>query len=166
MQGSCYVDSHYAKQLLAGFHSRGGIYIVESLPQFECPFGVGVRGACLDPYYSIAADLRYHSAGEVLFFPALEGLPLPTGETHSGFMIVRDSGGAILGPDRFDFFTGFDEPSSSRNIFSQSGFGDQSNKLDYVKVPEDKAIEFRSLRAFPSVPSGTRGWGIAQLQSM
>jgi hypothetical protein len=81
-------------------------------------------------------------------------------------MIVLDSVGAILGHDLFDFFTGFDDPRSERNVFAQRGFGDQSKKLDYFKVPDDKATEFRSLRAFPSVPSGTRSWGVAQLQSM
>jgi len=87
---------------------------------------------CLLSYFSIAADLRYHRAGDIIEVPSLKGtrVRLPdSGQTisHPGFFIVHDTGAAIKGVNRFDFFTGTDNPSAKGNAFRQKKLGDKFN---------------------------------------
>ncbi|MBX2996625.1 MAG: hypothetical protein KF681_17535 [Bdellovibrionaceae bacterium] len=74
----------------------------------------GSAGICLTPFFTVAADPRYYSIGDVICIPEIENgskkleVPLTRGEkkTHSGCFIVADKGSAIKGENRFDFFTG------------------------------------------------------------
>lgn len=76
----------------------------------SCDTAFGASGKCLTPYISVAADPRYYSMGDIIQMPSMRGLviTLPNGKTmiHPGYFIVQDTGGAIRGPNRFDFFTG------------------------------------------------------------
>ena len=83
----------------------------------ELPLGnpaagpVGSLGVALTPGYSLAADAR--------FIPLGAPVVLATTDPNSGSRIVRpmlaqDTGGAIRGPLRFDFFWGFGAAAGER----------------------------------------------------
>lgn len=68
-------------------------------------------GQCLLSYFSIAADPRSGwRMGDIIYMRSLadQEITLPSGRRvrHPGFLIVHDTGGAIKGPNRFDFFIG------------------------------------------------------------
>ena len=87
-----------------------------------------------------------------IFVNKLKGLKLPNGETHSGFMIVRDRGGAIKGANRFDFYTGILDYRDEKNPFTPAGFATSSNKFEYRKANADETTAFRKIRNFPKIP--------------
>lgn len=93
---------------------------IETLPK-GCNTALGAAGRCLVPYFSIAADLRFYRAGDIVFIPEIRGqsITLPNGTEikHPGYFIVDDTGGAIKGSGRFDFFTGGEQPNSNKNSF-------------------------------------------------
>ena len=134
--------------------NNSGTALFMAVDEEVCPWGYGVSQICLDPYYSVAADLHYHKAGDVIFVNKLKGLQLPNGETHSGFMIVRDRGGAIKGADRFDFYTGILDYRDQTNPFTPVGFATASNKFEYRKATSDESNSFRKFRNFPKIPVG------------
>ncbi|UOE99871.1 3D domain-containing protein [Bdellovibrio reynosensis] len=151
LQGSCFVDN--GKEVISyNYHS-----IKDSVPRFipvdlkVCPFGYGVRSSCLDPYFSVAADLKYYKPGDVIFIPRLEGAVLPNREVHDGFMIVRDSGGGVLGQHRFDFFTGFFDHRSRQNTLARLGFGDPKNRFEYRMATEAESQAVRTKRNYPGL---------------
>lgn len=118
----------------------------------RCPWGYGVKSICLDPYYTVAADLSYHKAGDVIFVDKLKGVKLPNGEIHAGFLIVRDKGGAIKGAHRFDFYTGFLPYKDERNPFTLQGFNSKISRFEYRKASKEEAQHFQQERNFPGVP--------------
>lgn len=151
MQGSCFV---YDQQKLNSYNyhsTKDGIALFVEVDLNKCPYGYGAQGYCLDPYFSIAADLSIHKMGDVFFVPRLEGAVLPNGEIHDGYVIVRDSGGKILGASRFDFFTGFLDHLNSKNTLAQLGFGDPKNRFEYYKLSEEEAEKIRSRRGYPGL---------------
>lgn len=154
LQGSCFIQGKDAKKVSFNVHSRqdGVIRFVKTDVE-RCPFGLGAGNVCLDPYFSVAADLNYYELGDVIFVPRLVGVILPTGETHDGYLVVRDKGGAIKGINRFDFFTGFLSPRDEQNIFSQLGFGDKKNRFDFRKATETETQRVRQQRAYPHLPN-------------
>lgn len=93
----------------------------------SCQTAVGAAGKCLKPYISVAADPRYYSMGDIIQMPSMKGvvISLPNGKTmiHPGYFIVEDTGGAIKGPNRFDFFTG-----SAGLLNKQNAFGPKALK--------------------------------------
>ena len=87
------------------------------------PYGEGSKGNALVPYRTVAADPSYYSFGQKVYIRELDGMNLPDGTTHNGFVTVGDVGSAIKGPGRFDIFTGAGKNSggnvnslSNRNI--------------------------------------------------
>lgn len=151
MQGSCFV---YDQQKLNSYNyhsTKNGVALFVEVDLNKCPYGYGAKGYCLDPYFSIAADLSIHKMGDVFFVPRLEGAVLPNGEIHDGYVIVRDSGGKILGAARFDFFTGFLDHLNSNNTLAQLGFGDPKNRFEYYKLSEDEAEKIRAKRGYPGL---------------
>ncbi|KHD89732.1 MAG: murein transglycosylase [Bdellovibrio sp. ArHS] len=151
MQGSCFVQTDGVTTSY-NYHST-----IEGVPRFvevdlsTCPFGYGSYGDCLDPYFSVAADLSYHKVGDVIFVPRLVSAVLPNGEIHDGFVIVRDSGGAITGRGRFDFFTGFYNHLAKENTLAVLGFGDTKNRFDYREATAEEAQATRERRHFPGL---------------
>jgi hypothetical protein len=77
---------------------------------------------------------------------------LPDGTKHTGYLIVRDEGGAILGENRFDFFTGFYGPYDPENSFYRVGLSDKKNKFGYQNVSEETAQKVREFRSYPNLP--------------
>ncbi|MGZ3772843.1 MAG: 3D domain-containing protein [Pseudobdellovibrionaceae bacterium] len=151
-EGSCFIENN-GKITSYNFHSiiNGEARFIE-VDIKRCPYGYGVMGSCLDPYFSVAADLNYYSAGDVIFIPRLIGVVLPTGEVHNGYIIIRDSGGDISGPGRFDFFTGFLNHLSRDNPFARIGLGDLKNRFEYRIASEAEAKIVRQKRNYPRIP--------------
>jgi 3D (Asp-Asp-Asp) domain-containing protein len=87
----------------------------------KCIYGEGVKGLCLIPYHTIAADLTVYPVGTIIYIPRAEGLKLPNNKIHNGYFIVRDTGGAFrgIGPKRVDLFVGVEHDRD--NIFSRIG---------------------------------------------
>ena len=87
------------------------------------PTTIGARGRCLTPFFSIAADLSIYPVGTIIEVPSMKGkkVSLPPDftrtVTHPGYFVVDDTGAAIKGSNRFDFFTGTTSPKDTRNDF-------------------------------------------------
>lgn len=88
-----------------------------SVGSYKCKSGTGyfnqpeLRGLCLHPCRTLAADPRHYRPGEILFFPSLVGMKCGSGRNemiHDGFMVVADNGDseAINIPGRFGVFWG------------------------------------------------------------
>lgn len=124
----------------------------------RCPYGLGhIPSICLDPFYSVAADIKKFPAGTVIYLPDVKGAHLPNGKKHLGFFIVRDIGGDIKNM-RFDFFTSFNPWQSKSNAFTE--YGVNKLKLSDPKVPYDfyivkgaTAEEFLKERQYPGLPN-------------
>lgn len=90
-----------------------------------CATTTGAAGICLTPYIHVAADPRHHRMGDLIYIPQLAGVlvPHPAGGTmaHPGYVVVADTGGAIKGENRFDFFIGEMPWNSARNPFGPAG---------------------------------------------
>lgn len=158
MQGSCFVY-HNDKVQSFNYHSTKN-----SIPRFievdldDCPYGYGVKSSCLDPYFSVAADLSIYNLGDVIFVPRTVGVTMPNGEVHNGFFVIRDSGSHIKGQGRFDFFTGFFNHLDRRNTLARLGFGDSNHRFEYRMAKPDEAAKAREDRAFPKLrPDVKRG---------
>lgn len=151
MQGSCFVEDE-GKITSYNYHSSK-----EKIPRFievdlnTCPYGYGVRSSCLDPYFSAAADLKYYNPGDVIYVPRLVGAVMPNGEVHDGYIVIRDSGGGILGANRFDFFTGFFNHLAKENTLARLGFGDPKNSFEFRLANEDEAQAARQRRNYPGL---------------
>lgn len=151
-EGSCFVEEQ-GKVISYNYHSNK-----DGEPRFiqvdlkKCPHGYGVKSSCLDPFFSAAADLAFYSVGDVIFIPRLVGAVMPTGEVHDGYIIIRDAGGGVNGPDRFDFYTGTLSHLSRENTLARLGFGDPKNRFDFRRVSESVARAVRARRNYPSIP--------------
>jgi len=83
----------------------------------ELPLGdpqagpIGALGVALTPGYSLAADTRFVPPGAPVVLATTE----PTaGAALTRPMLVQDTGGAIRGPLRFDFFWGYGAEAGER----------------------------------------------------
>lgn len=95
-------------------------------------YGLGIYGHYLYPYRAAAIDFDYLCekgsfagcststvnnrkllVGALLYIPRLEGMPLPNGDIHDGYVCAQDIGGAIK-KDRIDLFVG---PSGGGNPY-------------------------------------------------
>lgn len=119
----------------------------------DCRFGYGVRSVCLDPFFSVAADLDMYNVGDVIYVPAVAGLNLPNGGVHDGFFIVRDQGRGINGKGRFDFYSGFLGWNDSKNPFRQLGLSDIKTQVPYYKIGGEKAQLVLKRRSYPALPA-------------
>lgn len=94
----------------------------------DCETARGAAGKCLIPFVSVAADRRYYRMGDIIKMPQMKGreITLPNGKTmiHPGYFIVHDTGGAIKGQNRFDFFSGTSRPEAANNAFGYKGMKD------------------------------------------
>jgi membrane-bound lytic murein transglycosylase A len=70
----------------------------------------GSSGVSLTPMASLAVDPAYHAHG----VPVWLNVDLPDAENWSGLVISQDSGGAITGPLRGDFFWGWGDEAERR----------------------------------------------------
>ncbi|MBX3018090.1 MAG: hypothetical protein KF767_09385 [Bdellovibrionaceae bacterium] len=112
-----------------------------------CATTTGAAGVCLTPYIHVAADPRHHRMGDILRIPQLKGVlvPHPDGGLmpHPGYVIVADTGGAIKGENRFDFFIGEMAWDSPRNPFGPAGLAmtdDRHCILGFKKIRGDSSM--------------------------
>lgn len=122
----------------------------------NCDTAIGAAGKCLIPYMSVAADPRSFRMGDVIEMPAMRGkkVIMPNGKSviHPGYFIVMDTGGAIKGSNRFDFFTGSHGADHPKNKFGYEG--DPETRL-FNKNSCDSRKQFKVHR------SGSAGYKIA-----
>lgn len=157
MQGTCLIKTVSKTKLINVGSKVGGERRFVVVDQSQCFYGHGaVRDSikvhptmCLDPYFSVAADLKIYRLGEVIYVPSFSGVMLPDGTMHDGYFIVRDSGGSINGYGRFDFFSGFDTPKDGANPLVFHEFIDKNTHVPYFPVLGQKAADVLNERNFP-----------------
>ncbi len=132
--------------------TANGNYVFQEIDLKTCAFTFGASGWCLSPNYSVAADPKFHKPGDVIYLPDLAGARLPNGEIHDGYFIVKDTGGAIKGPDRFDFFLGHRRTVNRHHPFLLLGLGDKKSRLPFQKVYGREATLIRNRRRFTGKP--------------
>lgn len=152
LQGSCMVIKD-GQMRSFNFHTRlNGIDRFFEFETSECPYGLGVQSMCLDPFYTVAADLEIYKPGTVIFMPDLVGLELPGKRKHDGFLIVRDRGGGIKGKGRFDFFTGYYHWRNEKNPFRRIELQSKETDLKFYIVNSRSAERLRQKRGYPGLP--------------
>lgn len=152
MQGSCFVTDGDRTRPIQFLNKKDGVSRWGEKREDRCPYGYGVRQICLDPFYSVAADLTIHKPGDVIYVPKIVGVQLPDGTYHNGYLIVRDEGGRIIGEHRFDFFTGFFGPFDNDNSFYRLGLNDITRRFGYQKVNAELAKKVQQSRNYPNIP--------------
>lgn len=152
LQGTCGViqkKEMHTFNIIGRFEGQERFF---EIPADGCRFGYGVRNSCLDPFYTLAADLSIYQPGEVIFVPAVVGLVLPDGSVHSGYFVIRDKGRGIKGLGRFDFFTGHYSWLDPENPFKKLGLGDVNTGIPYFRIKGDAARKVQVYRAYPDLP--------------
>ncbi|WP_347358652.1 3D domain-containing protein [Bdellovibrio sp.] len=152
LQGSCGIvqkGKMHTFNIIGRFDGQDRYF---EIPDDGCRFGYGVNSSCLDPFYTLAADLTIYKPGEVIFVPAVVGLELPDGSKHNGYFVIRDKGRGIKGLGRFDFFSGHYSWNDSENPFKKIGLGDVNTNIPYYRIKGEAARKVQASRSFPSLP--------------
>lgn len=152
LQGTCGVVQKgvtHTFNIIGNFQGQDRFF---EIPHDGCRFGYGVRSSCLDPFYTLAADLTIYKPGEVIYIPAVVGLVLPDGSKHSGYFVIRDRGHGIKGLGRFDFFTGHYSWNNSKNPFKKLGLGDVKTNIPYFRIKGEAAKQVQEYRSYPDLP--------------
>lgn len=150
-QGTCLLSEANGLRMINFNSRRAAAPVYSEKTKRECPYGLGYKDVCLDPYHTISANFRFHRLGEVIYIPSVRGLKLPNGETHEGYFIVRDSAAHLGTAQEMDFFTGFDNEIEATNVFRKLGLGDNKNRFIYQKAPDDIASLVRRKRSYPKI---------------
>ncbi|UOF01466.1 3D domain-containing protein [Bdellovibrio reynosensis] len=118
----------------------------------KCSFGFGVKSYCLDPFYTLAADLDIYKPGDVIYVNSVRGVQLPDGSKHTGYFVIRDMGHGIKGRGRFDFYSGTYSHKSDSNPFKKLGLADKRTQVPFVRLTGLRAEQVLKSRAFPGLP--------------
>ncbi|XGC80334.1 hypothetical protein ACES2L_13460 [Bdellovibrio bacteriovorus] len=158
LQGSCGVIQngrmHYFN-IIGRFQNQERFF---EIGKEGCRYGYGVNSSCLDPFYTLAADLSIYKPGEVIFIPSVVGLELPDGSKHSGYFIIRDKGRGIIGRGRFDFYSGeYHWNDKKNNSLAKIGFADVTTNVPYYRVKGETAKTVLASRDFPRLPVNAIG---------
>lgn len=108
MEGTCI----YKKSGTQYMHNYG--YPDELLAKERCKNGYGNSQNCLHPCRTLAASMKYHRFGQVVFIKELVGKKCGNLKrdgfelVHDGYMVIADTGSPkhFNAPGRFDFFWG------------------------------------------------------------
>ncbi|MCX7979141.1 MAG: murein transglycosylase [Bdellovibrionaceae bacterium] len=152
LQGTCLLTGKGGDRLLQYHREFNGRQRFAFADQRRCPMGYGVKNICLDPWFSVAADLAYYKTGDVIFVPAVRGIRLPDGRIHDGYFVIRDAGWGVKGENRFDFYTGPMHWKDQRNVFTKIGLSNPEKKFFFVLVKGELAEKFKALRRYPNLP--------------
>lgn len=156
LDGGCEVVTASGKVMISfeKYDAQKGHSYFSKVDTDRCPYGLGVQEVCIDPYFSVSADRTQAKLGDVIFVPALVGVKLPTGETHNGYLIVRDFADGNTGSVRgvMDIQVGPVAIDSS-NILSQMGFEHARRHFEYRLVTGTEAQNVLKNRNFPLIPS-------------
>lgn len=150
-QGTCILKAEGEWQTYNVIRRINGVDHFASV-RGPCRFGFGVRSICLDPFYSVAADLSLYEPGDVLYIPALRDMLLPNGAFHDGYVIVRDQGRGVKGSGRFDFFTGGMGWKDKQNPLVKLRFNAKKTGLPFHRIAGPVADLVRMKRGFPALP--------------
>ncbi len=151
LQGTCSLQQKQQFTMINVGEKKNSEYRFQKVDTSKCPYGYGAgKKICLDPFYSVAADLSIYSLGDVIYIPDLRGLALPDGSQHNGYLIVRDSGDAIKGHGRFDFFTGFISNNKAENPFAKIGLAGLETFFAYYVIQGNEAAQILKSRNYPS----------------
>ncbi len=120
----------------------------------KCVYGRGEEEKCLLPFHTIAANNTIYPVGTILYIPEVvnRGVTLPNGEKHSGYFVVRDTGGAFqnAGPERVDLFVTDQEDND--NIFINKNIHYPRTYPSYLVIDESKEkIEAYFKAKYPSL---------------
>jgi hypothetical protein len=108
IEGTCI----YKKGGTEYLHNYG--YSDVALAQAHCKNGWGNRHNCLHPCRTLAASMKFHKFGQIVFLPELVGKKCGNLQrdgfemVHDGYMVVLDTGSPnyFNAVGRFDFFWG------------------------------------------------------------
>lgn len=124
-----------------------------------CPTAVGAGGVCLTPFISLAADMNHYLIGDIIEIPALRGkmIKMPDGKVirHPGLLIVEDTGSAIQGANRFDFFTGGFGQFDRRNEFG-------SHSPSNISLADERKCEDH--KKYRRLPAAAHGAALAAIE--
>ena len=152
LQGTCEIRNEKERAIINVADVVNSEYRFKKVDDKICRYGFGGgREICLDPFHSVAADLSIYKFGQVIYIPDVVGLVLPDGSKHDGYFIIRDSGGAIKGYGRFDFFTGFLSNNKSKNPFAQIGFSGKETHVLYYVITGEETARILKKRSFPNL---------------
>lgn len=157
LQGSCGVVQNgrtYFFNIIGRFQNQERFFQIE---EDGCKYGYGVNSSCLDPFYTLAADLTIYKPGEVIYIPSVVGMELPDGSKHSGYFVIRDQGRGIKGRGRFDFFSGEFYWADPQNPLYKIGFSDVKTNVPYYRVKGETAKAVLANRAYPNLPKHAVG---------
>lgn len=160
MEGTCLVSIKNKMALINVDGTVNSIRRFRDITGNECKFGRGAssdalkmyKSMCVDPFYSVAADLKIYHLGDVIYLPVVRGTVLPNGDIHDGYFIVRDTGGGIDGEGRFDFFTGLFTSSTPNNPFTKLKLNGLQTFPEYKLIEGAEAEQIRQQRNFPLLP--------------
>jgi 3D (Asp-Asp-Asp) domain-containing protein len=102
----------------------------------QCAVRSRVDDYKLVPYRTLAVDPKVIRVGSVLYMPALDGVHLPNGEIHDGFVFAHDEGQSIKS-NRIDVFVGFE--SDVDNTLTRSGRIPDMEPTEIYRVDEATA---------------------------
>lgn len=158
----------------SGILSPGVLYRYKQSPRHlgnGCKTTFGFAGTCLIPYVSIAVDPDYHNMGDYIAMPEMKGKKVTLADgrvlTHPGYFRVDDTGRAINGRTRFDFYTGSLGLKQSKNTFSsasgsdcvmekeKNGYCSPRKTYENVKSSAEKAQAKAAVDAFEKSLAGT-----------
>ncbi len=156
LQGSCRLVVQNIRFSINVARMEGGVRTFQLIDTRLCPYGYGGgnyngQTICIDPYYSVAADLSVHPLGTVIYVPAMRGVQMADGRKHHGHFIVRDKGGGVKGPNRFDFAIGFASPNDPQDPFFNSRLRDPNTRWEYYVVSGETAQAYRDHQKFPGI---------------
>jgi hypothetical protein len=119
IEGTCI----YAKNGVEYLHNVG--YPDVTLANAHCKNGWGNKHNCLHPCRTLAASMKYHQFGQIVFMKELVGLKCGDKDRdgfemiHDGYMVVLDTGSPNYFHEqgRFDFFWGRCAKQSGGNCY-------------------------------------------------
>lgn len=123
----------------------------------RCKYGLGVKNICLDPYYTASADPEVYKLGDVLFVKSLKGLQLPSGEIHTGHLIIRDFTPLLVGtgPDRLHVYTGLKSEGFNNDLLESFDLTGNTKSFEFEKLDEKSAEKVRAARNYPAIPGAS-----------
>ena len=142
MEGSGVLSSRGQGPISVNWAMRGRFKV-----QRRCRLGHGVSPRdCLLPHHTIAADLKQHKIGDIIYIPKAKGIKLPDGSIHDGNFIVLDTGGAFrgIGAQRVDLFIGLE--NDGKNTFRKHGFHHRKPMKAFKLFGEKRKEAFQALK--------------------
>jgi hypothetical protein len=153
IEGTCI----YAKSGTEYIHNVG--YPDVPLSASHCKNGWGNKHNCLHPCRTLAASMKFHQFGQIVFMKELVGLKCGNLKRdgfemiHDGYMVVLDTGSPnyFNAPGRFDFFWGRCANQSAGNCYEGAiPISSAVTKSDYCTVwdPSHPAVNAALKDAF------------------